>query len=83
MVVLGVPHSPTTDVAVLRCSIGTSDQLPFVPGPAIRTGAARSTLPSKSKKAFDKAVLLRRVGRRLRQFFNNEYVPLIRRRNKS
>lgn len=44
--VLGVPHSPTTDVAALRCNTGSSGRLPLGPGPTIRTDAARCILPS-------------------------------------
>lgn len=51
-----VPHNPTTDVAVLRYSTGSSDRSPLGPDPAILTDAARCT--------FDKAVLLRRIERR-------------------
>src|SRR5690554_2854352 len=46
MDVLGVPHSPTTDVAALRCNTGSSGRLPLGPGPTIRTDAARCILPS-------------------------------------
>ena len=45
--VLGVPHSPETDVVALRCSTGSSARSRFWLGPATRSDAARCTPPSR------------------------------------
>jgi len=59
--VLGVPHSPETDVAVLRCNTGSSDRSRPWLGPATRNGAAEALFLQGSKEALDEPVLLRGI----------------------
>ncbi len=51
----GVPHNRETDVAALRCSIGSSGRsLPWL-GPATRSDGARCTLPLRNGRSARRA----------------------------